>query len=300
MAGEKKMDFLQLQYFLAVAEYKNFTKAARATYTSQPNISKQISQLEEDLGVRLFHRTNSGAELTMAGSYLYKGLSEQLPKLDRLFERTRELGKDGDENRIRLGLFESMDLERIIPSFFPKFFQAMESGIRIQIETYSIARLLEKLAVEDLDCVFFFSTLKADIPGVRRMPVSRANQRIYYSANHPLAKKEHLSANDFADAAFVHCVAGEETESPYDALPFVPQRIIEANSINAAFLYIESGEAVGLFGPSQNRLGKEGICTLEILNEKKVGADVLWLEKKDNPILERFLCFLRNQFLEQA
>ena len=52
------MDFLQLQYFLAVAEYKNFTKAARATYTSQPNISKQISQLEEDLGVRLFHRTN--------------------------------------------------------------------------------------------------------------------------------------------------------------------------------------------------------------------------------------------------
>ena len=159
--GRKEDGFLQLQYFLAVAEYKNFTKAARATYTSQPNISKQISQLEEDLGVRLFHRTNSGAELTMAGSYLYKGLSEQLPKLDRLFERTRELGKDGDENRIRLGLFESMDLERIIPSFFPKFFQAMESGIRIQIETYSIARLLEKLAVEDLDCVFFLQHIKS-------------------------------------------------------------------------------------------------------------------------------------------
>lgn len=289
------MELLALRYFQAVAKYQNFTKAARATYTSQPNISKQISQLEEELGVQLFHRTNAGAELTPAGSFLNSGLYQQLPELERLFEETREQAQDETEERIRLGLCESMDLEQIIPGFFSRLLQAMTPGIQLQIETHSVDRLLEKLAVEELDCVFYFSPLRAGIPGVQRMAVSRANPRLYYSTNHPLAGKKDLRIEDFSNAVFVRSAANREIEDPHNVLPFTLKKMLDANSLNAAFVYIESGKAVGLFGPSQNRLGKKGIRTLEVSSEKKVGADVLWLVQKEKPALERFLNFLRKQ-----
>lgn len=289
------MEFLALQYFQAVARYQNFTKAARVTYTSQPNISKQISQLEEELGVQLFRRTNAGAKLTPAGEFLDRGLLQQLPELERLFEETREMGESETEERIRLGLCESMDLEQIIPGFFSRLPQLMTPDIQLQIETHPVEHLLEKLAVDKLDCVFYFSPLRADISGVQRMAISRANPRLYYSTSHPLAQKGDLRIGDFSNAVFVRSAANWEIEDPHNVLPFVPKKMLDANSLNAAFLYIESGKAVGLFGPSQNRLGKEGICTLEVYSEKKVGTDVLWLTPIKKPALERFLSFLREQ-----
>lgn len=288
------MDILALQYFLAVAKYRNFTKAARLTYTSQPNISKRISQLEEEIGVQLFIRSNTGAELTPAGAFFERGVAQILPDLEHLLEETQKIGENEPEARIRLGLCESMDLEQIAPGFFSRLIQAMTPDIQIQIETHSIELLLEKLAVEELDCIFYFSPLRADIPDVRRMAINRSTPYIYFSANHPLAQKENLCVTDFSTEVFVESTSDLEFEDPYNVLPFTPPKRFKANSVNAAFLYIESGEAVGLFGPSQNRLGKEGIRTIKVPTDKCVGTDAVWLAGKENATLKRFLEFLQE------
>ena len=52
------MQIRQLEYFIAVSEYLNFTKAAKQYYISQTAVTLQIKALEEELGVKLFHRTN--------------------------------------------------------------------------------------------------------------------------------------------------------------------------------------------------------------------------------------------------
>ena len=66
------MNFKQLEYFVAVAEAKSISKAARKLHVAQPPISRQIAMLEDELKVCLFLRTNKGVELTEAGRSLYQ------------------------------------------------------------------------------------------------------------------------------------------------------------------------------------------------------------------------------------
>jgi LysR family nitrogen assimilation transcriptional regulator len=64
------VDLVQLKYFLRVAELRSFSKAADALHVAQPAITRQIRQLEEELGVQLFHRHSRGSEPTEAGQLL--------------------------------------------------------------------------------------------------------------------------------------------------------------------------------------------------------------------------------------
>src|ERR1700739_4376034 len=64
------MEIRHLRYFIAVAELRNFTKAAEASFVAQSALSQQISRLEHELGAPLFVRGKRGAELTPAGELL--------------------------------------------------------------------------------------------------------------------------------------------------------------------------------------------------------------------------------------
>ena len=62
------MEFRQLRYFVTVARELNFTRAAEKLRVAQPALSRQVRQLEEELGVRLFERTKRRVELTPSGA----------------------------------------------------------------------------------------------------------------------------------------------------------------------------------------------------------------------------------------
>lgn len=71
------MNLRQLRYFLAVAEHRHFTRAAEASFVTQPALSQQIRALEEELGAPLFDRLTTGTELTTAGQVL-RGYAERI------------------------------------------------------------------------------------------------------------------------------------------------------------------------------------------------------------------------------
>lgn len=100
------MTIRQLEYFCAVAEHCSISAAARALHVAQPPISRQISQLEDELGVQLFERESRGMKLTEAGRALYSQSRRIFLSLRRVEENVKSIGA-GEGGRINVGVIYS-------------------------------------------------------------------------------------------------------------------------------------------------------------------------------------------------
>ena len=100
------MNFKQLEYFSAVAEAKSFSGAARILHVAQPPISRQISMLEDELGVCLFLRTNKGVELTEAGRSLYQQSQQVFQGLRAIVDSVRDVDA-GLRGVLKIGIIYS-------------------------------------------------------------------------------------------------------------------------------------------------------------------------------------------------
>lgn len=88
------MELRHLKYFLAVAEELNFTKASEKLFISQPPLSRQIMELEEEIQARLFIRNNKKVELTEAGKYFEKEVRELFQHLERISIKTKKIAEN--------------------------------------------------------------------------------------------------------------------------------------------------------------------------------------------------------------
>jgi len=87
------MELQQLRYFVAVAETEHVARAAERLHISQSPLSRQIRQLEEDLGLQLFERIKQRVRLTPAGRAFFDEARDLLAQASRLEERARQVGK---------------------------------------------------------------------------------------------------------------------------------------------------------------------------------------------------------------
>ncbi len=88
------MELRHLKYFLTLAEELSFIKASEKLFISQPPLSRQIKELEDELDARLFNRNNKRVELTEAGKYFEKEVRQLLQNLDRITVKTQKIGNN--------------------------------------------------------------------------------------------------------------------------------------------------------------------------------------------------------------
>ncbi|OYY23498.1 MAG: LysR family transcriptional regulator, partial [Sphingobacteriia bacterium 35-40-8] len=87
------MEIRHLRYFLTLAKELSFTKASEKLFIAQPPLSRQIKELELELGTPLFNRNNKKVVLTEAGKYYQKEISQLLQTLDRINLKTQKMGQ---------------------------------------------------------------------------------------------------------------------------------------------------------------------------------------------------------------
>jgi DNA-binding transcriptional LysR family regulator len=137
-----------LASLLAISEHGSVSAAARARNLTQPSISRQIQELERQLGVHLVERTSQGARLTPAGEILAEGSRELLASLAALPDRVRS--RQGEvSGRVRLGAIDSIGIYAL-PPLLARFVQA-NPRVDVQVVCQSSPQLMAMLLDDELD-----------------------------------------------------------------------------------------------------------------------------------------------------
>lgn len=191
------MELYQLRYFLAVAETGNFTKAASRSFVSQPSLSQQIINLEEELGQKLFHRMGRKAVLTAAGEKLRDSARRILADVDQTIQELKE--STGLGPRVSVGA-----LPTVAPFFFPAMLaHCRANDIRLVIETCEDFRrpLAEAVIEGDLDWALI--SLPFNEPRLHFEKLYSEPLLCAMSTNHRLAQLDQLTFDSLRDEGFI-------------------------------------------------------------------------------------------------
>ena len=136
------MEIRVLRYFLETAREENMTRAAERLFISQPTMSKQLKELEKELGVKLFKRSNYNIKLTEAGMLLRERAEDILSLVDKTLEEFKSLD-DLNSGDIYVGAPESEAMEQF--ALVVSDLQKRYSGIRCNIYSGNMQDVCEKL-----------------------------------------------------------------------------------------------------------------------------------------------------------
>jgi len=193
------INFAQLDYFLAIARSKNFSRAAEDCYVSQSCLSKQIKALEEELGVELFVRSSAGVSLTPAGERFLVFASKSHRDFEGIIATLGRYGA-GSHDRVSLGavpLMAAYDLDSILADF-----QIDNMGTQIDLVEREQANLLRRLEMDQVDLAIMI-TNNLSCEEYSWVPLVRDEIVIVCSNRHRLARVRRVGIAELKDERFV-------------------------------------------------------------------------------------------------
>ncbi|HAT1618418.1 TPA: LysR family transcriptional regulator [Raoultella planticola] len=146
------MELRYLRYFVAVAEARNFTRAARELGISQPPLSQQIQRLEREIGTPLLRRLTRGIELTEAGESFYEDACQILALSDAALEKTKGIAR-GMNGSLALGITSSNAFHPQIFALLRQF-QLRYPAVTLRQVEGNMAALMSALGEGELDIAF--------------------------------------------------------------------------------------------------------------------------------------------------
>jgi len=195
------MDLKHLRTFVAVSEELSFRKAATRLSLTQPPVSLQIKNLEDELGVKLIDRGGrKKMQLTPAGKILLEGARETL----RTAERTAEsvaLYSQGSSGQLRIGHSDDFQyglLPSALARYHPEF-----PGVRVSLTARPSARVTEQLLSGDLDLGFVCLPIPRLDTSIVMQSLPSTPIVAVVPATHPLAGKENIWLRELEDESFL-------------------------------------------------------------------------------------------------
>ncbi len=193
------MEIRVLQYFLEVAREESITRAASALHISQPTLSKQLKGLEEELGKKLFVRSNYSIKLTDEGMLLRKRAEDILDLVDKTTEEFQSLGAvlGGD---VYIGCAESHLIKHLANAI--KEFRQIYPGFRFHIQSGNTEQVTERLNRGILDMAVIVEPPNLahynyiEIPGVDTWGILMLK-------SHPLAVKKSITVDDLKNIELI-------------------------------------------------------------------------------------------------
>jgi len=284
------MELRHLRYFVALAEELSFTRAAQRLHVSQPPLSLQIAQLEQELGVTLLQRTSRRVELTLAGQAFLDDARAVLERVARAGTRARAIGR-GDAGRIDIGLSGSHFLGPL-PGLIAAHAQ---SHPEVAVALHEMPPAAQLLALRDRRIDLSVSRTAVDDTVLTSSLLWKDPLVVALPAGHGLAGRRQLALADLRTEHFVmlRTDSSAHAQYVYDACvqagfaPRVAQWVLE---LPAALSLVAAGLGVALAPASLAGLFTERVRFVP-LGRQAPRADVYAVRRSADlpPVVQAFL-----------
>lgn len=239
------MNLERLRCFIETVRYGTITEAANKLYIAQPNLSRQISLLEEELGYKVFLREHRRLKLSPAGEYLFDQLQDIPERIDFACRQAGEIAHQA-KTVLNIGFLESEQLPPVLVTGFQRF-QEENPHISISFQRGDFEELRQGLLNGRLDFIFTFQFEAETMANVHYRIVQYQSLVLAISATHPLARRENLTLSDLKEFPFIllnskRSVASHNaSEATFSAASFTPNIVRYTHSSEQLLLLVEIG-----------------------------------------------------------
>lgn len=247
------MELRHLRYFIAVAEEENVTRAAERLHVSQPPLSRQIHDLEEELGVPLFDRTGKSLQLNAAGKVFLVEARAVLERAAQALQTVQALSDD-HQQVIDVGYAPSLSVQ-ILPQILRDFEQT-QPLVRVRLHDLSSGEMQQGLRDGSLQAAFLALPRQAQRGDLSYAKLQSHPVCVAMPAHHPLAKKRKITLTEL----FTHRLIGYNRQDYAEyhqwletlSRPTQKKAMLaeEYDSMTSLITAIESGRGIALVSKS--------------------------------------------------
>ncbi|MGZ0049396.1 LysR substrate-binding domain-containing protein [Brevibacillus gelatini] len=240
------MELRQIQYFIEVAKREHFTEASHNLHVAQSALSRQIANLETELGVSLFIREGRNVKLTAVGKIFLKHVELAMNEIEKAKQKIDEF-LDPERGTIRVGFTSSLAANPL-PTVISGF-RARYPDIGFQLRQGSYQGLIDSVINGEIDLAFL-GPVPTQEKNVRSHIFFAENIVALLPAKHPLAKQTSLRLDQLQDDTFVLFPPGfilrNIAVNACSQMGFTPKTAFEGEDIDAIKGLVAAGLGVTL------------------------------------------------------
>jgi DNA-binding transcriptional LysR family regulator len=276
------MELRHLKYFLAVAEELNFTKASEKLFISQPPLSRQIMELEEELQAKLFIRNNKKVELTEAGKYLENEVKELFLNLERISVKTKKIAENVS------GEFRIAYISSIYSSVISELIKHLKQQfpyVNFKLFEVSTTKQIDALEQGKIELGIIRSPIKS--PKIKAQLWFQDGFSVVYNKRliQINSEKEIPNLKDETFVFFNKDYAPHYHEVLLELCAFygfTPQIIHEANNINSIVQLIKNGLGISIVPSNIAKNNQDSEIGFVELKEVNLFTDVSLITSKED------------------
>jgi len=243
------VELRHLRYFIAAAEEENVSRAALKLHVSQPALSRQIRDLEEELRFPLFQRTAKSVQLTEAGRAFLAEARDVLKRADDAVDRARAIATGG-HGELHVGYAPS-PTARILPTTL-RAFQTRMSKVRVRLHDLSSEEMVAGLREGEIEVAVLVRPTRAMLRGLRFEELARDPICLAVPPKHPLARHRTVTIAEVAREPLV-VFSREDYPDYHELLDAIfagsklrPRIAEECDSSTSLIAAVESGAGVAI------------------------------------------------------
>jgi len=259
------MELRHLRYFVAVAEERNFTRAAQRLHIAQPPLSRQIQQLEETLGVQLFERNSRPLKLTETGKFFYSHAVQLLAQTAELESMTRRVGNI--ERSLSVG-FVGSTLYGMLPKIIRRF---RDENATVELSLHEMSTMDQIRALKDGRIDVGFGRIRHEDANIRRVILREEQMIVALPVGHPLSLgKPILSLRDLTNETLIifpkapRPSYADQVLAAFQDRALAPRKIYEVRELQIALGLVAAGEGISIVPSSVNGLKRDDVIYREL------------------------------------